>query len=435
MEFVYLIMKKFKFQKLFLAFTMAIAVVAMGCSKDEGGDTPQPKKGKITFIYYSQVDEGIGEEAYKQIPELRKSASSDYRILAMSNFPKSYRAKLASDLGLTQVGTLQLQMEGGNVSKVLANSGATLIDMSKPETFTECLNKAAEIYPAEEYVIMFNGHGSGWDIAEDGTRSTPIGESSMRGLTVSGISKAIKSSTVNGKVKLIYFDACLMAGFEYLGDLAPYTSYIVGTPTVSWTVAGKIEKLVTIVKGTSDWAGVSKQMAAHMAEAYKELWAVSLAVSTEKVPVLFAKVKTLNDLLFEIAQSDESKRLSILAAANATFSFNEAEEDEGEMYGFETESVTTDVRSLVDFYYRAKSIDVRLERPYADFVAALDNVVIASFAGVSVNGLAQGNTRYGLSMLLFNKNIYETQVKNTFYKNLIFKKEANPEKLFSLFYN
>lgn len=413
-------MKDIKFQKWFLATIMPAVFSLISCSKDEEGQPGSEKKGKVTFIYYSQVDEGISGEGLKQLSEITRSSKSDYRCLAMSNFPEKTREQFAKKMGLDVVGTLIFGMVDGD-STLLSNSGKILIDMSKPETLTAMLNKAAELYPAEEYVIMFNGHGNGWNLVDDGTRSAPSGEADMPALTVTGLSQGIRSSVLNGKIKMIFFDACLMMSYEYAGDLASCTQYMLGTSTASWGTDGKMTKLMTLIQSKNNWDDISKSMVDYMEDIYEGLGTVSVAAKMDGIPDLLVKMKRLNEQLNTLGTNDDDILAEIVEAKTATFCF-----DTGA-------STVTDVRDANDFYYRTKDLDPSLNKLYADFFAAFNKVVIASKGSSPVTGLADGNPRFGLSMLLFDESVYYEDIHNTLYRNLVFTRETNPIKLFSLF--
>lgn len=411
-------MKNIKFQNWFFATIMLTIFCLTSCSKDEE-ELPTPaKKGKVTFIYYSQVDKGLSNEGINQLSEITRNSKSDFRCLAMSNFPKENREQLANKLGLDVVGTLTFGMVAGD-STLLDNSGKTLTDMSKPATLTALLNKAAELYPAEEYVIMLNGHGSGWNLEDDGTRSAPSGEYDMPGLTVTGLSQGIRSSVLNGKIKMIFFDACLMMGYEYAGDLASCTQYMVGTPTISYSTGTKMAKLMTLIQSTSNWDSTAKSMVDYMDDIYEDLGVVSVAAKMDGIPDLLVKMKRMNEQLNTLGLNNNDIQTKIVAARTASFSFDK--------------EANTDERDANDFYYRTKDLDPSLTQLYADFFAAFNKVIIASKGSSSISELAEGNPRFGLSMIFFDESVYYEDIHDTLYKNLVFTKETNPQMLFSLF--
>lgn len=137
------------------------------------------------------------------------------------------------------------------------------VDIGQADTLCNYIKWAVKNYPAKQYVLIFADHGGGYmpndDLPEsltqetapktrglvydDGYRST-YGDSH---LSVSGLARAIRESGI--KPSLIYFDACLMNGMEYLFELKDLTSYVMAstylTPGKGGTYASFINALAS----------------------------------------------------------------------------------------------------------------------------------------------------------------------------------------------
>lgn len=213
------------FKTVFFAILGLFVAAQVGCSPDHSSETPEV--GKVTFIFYGQADQGIAPSLAARFFDLHQHCTKDYRALSMLNFPEAFRPLMAQGFGVEKIGTLTVASNGlSDKTVIVENSTDRTIDMSDPATLTRLIDLAAKTFPAEQYVILFSGHGTGWRFDDDGKKSAAAGDETLPGITLAAATKALDDCSIKGKIKLIHFESCLMMGHEYITALAPYAPYI-----------------------------------------------------------------------------------------------------------------------------------------------------------------------------------------------------------------
>lgn len=414
------------FKTVFFAIFGLFVAVQFGCSPDHSSETPEV--GKVTFIFYGQADQGIATSLANRFFDLHQNCTKDYRALSMLNFPEAFRPLMAQGFGVEKIGTLIVASNGlSDKTVIVENSIDRTIDMSNPATLTRLIDLAAKTFPAEQYVILFSGHGTGWRFDDDGTRSAAGGDKTLPGITLAAATKALDNCSIKGKIKLIHFESCLMMGHEYITALAPYAPYIMGTATASWGVQHLIDQLVTLIQQNDNWETVCQKYVAYgmtHPQLKNTYWMVPMAVRTAEVAALLPTIKTMNNAIISYCNLGEAERLQVR-----------------ELFIFKTH-LYDDIYSLADlndFYFRLTLLNPVFAQPYGAYKSALDRFVLA--AG-DTNGTerkseqqrASGNTTYSPSILCPGNNEEYQKLKKSRYNELLFVRETLTDQLYSVLY-
>ena len=107
------------------------------------------------------------------------------------------------------------------------------LNMGEAATLEYFVTKSAEFAPAENYMLVLWDHGASWyGICWDDSSELPDGEADC--LQMHEIADALASSCDDlpgGKLQILGFDACLMAGIEVAYEFSPYAEYMVAAVT------------------------------------------------------------------------------------------------------------------------------------------------------------------------------------------------------------
>ncbi|MEZ4678659.1 MAG: clostripain-related cysteine peptidase [Caldilineaceae bacterium] len=105
------------------------------------------------------------------------------------------------------------------------------VNMGDPQTLINFAGWAMGSYPADHYYLAIDDHGGGisgiaWDDSNNHDQ-----------LTTAELRSALQTITDNGqhKIDVFAYEACLMGLVENFHDVSPFTDYVFGFPTISWT--------------------------------------------------------------------------------------------------------------------------------------------------------------------------------------------------------
>ena len=146
--------------------------------------------------------------------------------------------------------------------------------MYEPAYISDVLQKVAKSIPAENYIMVLNGHGAGWRVNMDGdypaANKAPAAAITDefyfgRAIKAKELAAGIRQSGVN--VTAVVFDCCLQNSIEYLAELTD-------VPTLKYTLAsGHIthgtdygEMIKTLYEVPATQAGLKQAMGEFAAE-------------------------------------------------------------------------------------------------------------------------------------------------------------------------
>lgn len=132
---------------------------------------------------------------------------------------------------------------------------------------------AKEVAPADEYIIIFCGHGNAWHPAFDGdTRGVLRDDATGQYLGLRSIVKAVKATKTH--FNMMMFASCLMGNIEYVAELSPYADYYFASNHVT-SISG--DELRLMVDALARMPGYNEDSIARAVDEllerdYKEFW-------------------------------------------------------------------------------------------------------------------------------------------------------------------
>ena len=115
-----------------------------------------------------------------------------------------------------------------------------------PQNLTDFINWSKEQRPADNYILILWNHGGAWLPEDDypqGSRAVIYDDVlGSRGLTLDELVKGIKDSGT--KLKMVYYDACLMGMVEILSGLTECAEYALSASHVTPGIGGDYYSLI-----------------------------------------------------------------------------------------------------------------------------------------------------------------------------------------------
>ena len=114
-----------------------------------------------------------------------------------------------------------------------------------PQNLTDFINWSKEQCPADEYILLLWNHGGAWLPADDAPTNRAVIYDDVlndEGLTLDDLVKGIKDSGT--KMKMIYYDACLMGMVEVLAGLTECADYALAASHITPGLGGDYNSLM-----------------------------------------------------------------------------------------------------------------------------------------------------------------------------------------------
>lgn len=197
-------MKKILFLPLFLIFTSLYSA-------------------EWTIIFYFAADNGLYENALKDINELEAGIQDNMNIIAFIDHPEGSEVNGAEVLKIKRDSTDSIVSKSikyyGNI-----NSG----DYRTLASFTKwALNK----YPAQKTTLNIWSHGTGWfKNQEYDTKYTCPDNSFNNAISIANGDFRKAFQLINHKFDLVVLDACLMGNIETMTEMKDYSDYLIASP-------------------------------------------------------------------------------------------------------------------------------------------------------------------------------------------------------------
>ncbi len=233
-----------------------------------------------TIMVYMGADNGMADQAYKDLAEMVSVGSTDkVKIIVQLDTPdadslpgtRRYLIEKDTPVLLDQVGKL---------------------DMGDPQTLIDFAGFTARNYPAKNYFLILWDHGSGWPNgnAVNGPRRSIIddwsGHSSM-GVADGELKQAVSGikAVLGKKLALLGFDACLMNMVEVALEIKDGARIMLGSeglvPYDGWPY-GQVLKIVVDNPGKSS-AELASEIVSEFIDSYGDLDLCFSAVDLEQL--------------------------------------------------------------------------------------------------------------------------------------------------------
>lgn len=229
-------------KKLLLLALAAIGIVA--CHK---GNNPEDNLADYTVIVYAHVGgdmdntmEIIWEEIKDKLAALPEGTGKKVRVLALYKYgiPSEGFSGKYGEPGEVFCFELDKDTDFTKLHTEGAAAKTQSFKLYDPENIKAVLNRAKKELPAKEYILVFHGHGGGFQPAYDYPKEMYF--ETTKGLLVDDwldaapltqfeIRMGIERSSIP-HLKAIMFHDCLMGGMETLVEVAPLADYLIATP-------------------------------------------------------------------------------------------------------------------------------------------------------------------------------------------------------------
>ena len=211
---------------------VAMAIVMVACVNKypihTPKPTPQPKPEKPDVYSYTIMIYGCGGATLDSGNEHIVSVLSDYlelpehiNVVGQMKWSNGYKSEWSTgDGGVTR---FKYNHAAKGFDNEPYSDNSFRIDDSA--NLAEFITWARETAPADEYIMVFLGHGNSYHpgFEGDATRGTLRDDEEVAYLGLNAIVEAFES--VDARFSLTYMISCLMNSIEYATELTPYTSY------------------------------------------------------------------------------------------------------------------------------------------------------------------------------------------------------------------
>ncbi len=387
------------------------AVLFAACSKDDD-PTPPVNQKKVTYIVMVALDDGIAYSSEGKydglnpvLVEYPKASTELDQVVAVVNFNDKYRNENKIK------GTEYYHYKNGKRTTLESTPAIEKIGEDS-QYVTKIIDLAVKNAPADDYMLIFNSHGRGWD---DIDAEDPISRSTLavndpsqkmgKSLSLNRLLKGYKNSILaqqGKKLKAVYYDNCLMHTIENLSEIAEIAEYSLGTPNVSISATQANTYLINAIRNSTDFESALIQTGAFINTTcakeghYMVVQACKLS-EADKIPAKMAPL--VNKIV--AAASNPTKLEEMRALRSSTFCYNHVDL-------VEEEEFVLPLYDLGDYLFRFKTVlnDQEYNTLYEDFVATAKASLIYSVPTKKVcdlnraGQLADGNTNYMFSILI-----------------------------------
>ncbi|MGC9323465.1 MAG: clostripain-related cysteine peptidase [Desulfomonilia bacterium] len=208
-----------------MLFLLILLALGSGCGSENGAaDMRDPSAW--TVMVYMAGDNDISDAAFADINEMEQvGSSSDVRVVAQVEFDPD---SPPFPPGNTLRGMIIKDSDPAVLGSDLTDIGNK--DMTDPQTLTEFITWAAWKYPAEHYLLLLWGHGSGWksspssSLVSKGMFTDQTSSGTAHLMAISELAEAVHDSTV--VFDLINLDSCLMGMYEVAHAFKDISQYL-----------------------------------------------------------------------------------------------------------------------------------------------------------------------------------------------------------------
>lgn len=234
-----------------LALSLVLAVVLVGCSKDDTPkgptkiDTPEEIPQEIptfTIIYYASgggasdaaAGRGLDLAIEKSIVYFQeRQLKRNVKFAACVKWSKGYEGKYANGEG----NTYRLYVDKEHSEFDFEYVGDNNYPINEPQNIADFITWSKSVAPSDKYIIVFSGHGNGWhpevgiNDAIDNTRG--ILRDTDRGCYISCEELSAALDIANTHYRMIFLGSCLMNTIEYITALSSYADYVLASSHIS----------------------------------------------------------------------------------------------------------------------------------------------------------------------------------------------------------
>ncbi len=211
-----------------LCYILTLLLAGCGGGGGGGGDTAI-SKAAWTVMVYMAGDNNLAPAAVVDLNEMEMVGSTgEVNVIVQVEFSPVYDANLPSHYRTdrTYRGRIARDNDPSVIKSPLSPIGNR--DMGAKETLSEFIQWTATHFPADNFALVLWDHGAGWKRATPGTmgvRGALHDETSGSFMALADIAEGVRSAGVG--LRVLNFDACLMAMHEVAYEFEGLTEYMV----------------------------------------------------------------------------------------------------------------------------------------------------------------------------------------------------------------
>ena len=136
----------------------------------------------------------------------------------------------------------------------------TELALYDPKNLTDFINWSKEQCPADEYILLLWNHGGGWTPDDDAPKNRAVIYDDVlekKGLSLDELVKGIKDSGT--KMKMIYYDACLMGMMETMAGLTECADYALAASHITTGLGGDFNSLMYHLNNSTNFEEAIKE--------------------------------------------------------------------------------------------------------------------------------------------------------------------------------
>ena len=285
-------------------YMAVIMLVAAACNFEVpyNPPTPTPDATKsYTIMIYGCGGGNLdiyNEEVIRAVTEL--NIPSNINILGEMKWSNGYTSKWSDGSG--SVTRLKYNHKSKQYDNSLLCDNSYRIDDNS--NLIEFIEWATTEAPADEYVIIFIGHGNAYSPSfEDGTtRGILRDDEDIAYLGLRGIAEAFKVTGVH--FNLTYMISCLTNTIEYVTELAPYSDYYLAPNHVTAISGGEIYLLIEGLMAVEQYDKSSiAEAAAYYIDKDYDLWWNQNPLTIDHTLTECGKIGELNSAIRKFTDS------------------------------------------------------------------------------------------------------------------------------------
>lgn len=275
--------------------------------------------------------------------------------------------------------------------------GDNSFEIDKPSNLAEFITWARGEAPADEYVIIFMGHGNAYHPSFDGatTRAIMRDDEEPVYLGLSGIAEAFRAADAH--FSLSFMMCCLMNSIEYITELEPYTDYYLASSHVTSISSGEIYFILESLIGMEEYdeKSIVEAVTHYLDQDYDMWWSQNL-LAIDHTLTKCSDVVALNDAIREftdvvVALYDEEMNIGADAML-ARYGFTAADIDKalgGAYYPVNATFSESDIKALewyrMDYAFDIVDIATKVAAAtqHSDVIRTAENIKSAAAAAIT----------------------------------------------------
>ena len=231
----------------YLIFCLVVAMIS-SCAAEEQPIAPETAQERsYTIICYFSSGE-LDVDVAETLNNLEKlTVSKSINILGIVKWTRGRSTQYSDSSGSVK----SFQYNHSKHKLTFSDYGNAQFRINDAQNIANVITWAKDKAPADEYIVMFFGHGMAYHPKCDAiTRGTLYDQYYKEYTGIGTIVEAFERAQTH--FSLTIFDSCLMNTMEYITELASYTDYYLASSHVSFTT---YHELSLLVEGLMEFSG------------------------------------------------------------------------------------------------------------------------------------------------------------------------------------